>query len=57
MVINKEKFPGAQVSGSFNLSCQHNPKIFQEMLKILRLTLEFGGEREVIRLWSPETFI
>jgi len=45
MVRNEEQFPGAQVNGTFDLSCQHNPKIFQKMLKILRLTLEFGGKK------------
>lgn len=57
MVRNEEKFPGAQVNGSFDLLCEHNAKIFQEMHRIIRLTSVFGGEREVIWLWSPETFL
>lgn len=58
MMINEAKFPGIQVNGSIDLSCQHNQQFFQKSLKILRLILEFRDKkREIFWLWSVETLL
>lgn len=39
MVINEQKLPGAEISGNVDISCQYNPKIFQEKLKNLKINI------------------
>lgn len=57
MVTKEAKFPGIEINGSIDLSCQHNQQLFQKSLKILRLILEFGDKRKTFWLGSLEPFL